>query len=55
VKAKQASAGEASAVKAFLKWGISCGSNSRFLKPMNFEALPSNVLTIAKHLIAKIH
>lgn len=55
VQAKQASADEVSAVKAFLKWGISAGSNSKYLKPMNFEPLPSNVLTIARHLIARIH
>jgi hypothetical protein len=44
-----------SGVKAFLRWGISAGSNLKYLKPMNFEPLPANVLTIAKHLIAKIH
>ena len=46
---------EARAVKAFLNWGVSAGSNPKYLKPMNFEPLPSNVLTIARHLIAKIH
>jgi phosphate transport system substrate-binding protein len=55
VTAKQGSADEAAAVKAFLKWGISAGSNPKYLKPMNFGPLPSNVLTIARHLIAKIH
>jgi phosphate transport system substrate-binding protein len=55
VKVKQASADEAAAVRVFPGWGISAGSNSKYLKPMNFEPLPSNVLTIARHLIAKIH
>jgi phosphate transport system substrate-binding protein len=55
VKTTQSSAAEASAVKAFLSWGITSGSTSKYLAPVNFEALPSNVGTIAKALIAKIH
>lgn len=55
VKTTQPSTAEASAVKAFLTWGITSGSSSKYLTPVNFEPLPSNVLTIAKALIAKIH
>jgi phosphate transport system substrate-binding protein len=54
VKTQQANSTEASAVKAFLNWGITTGSSSKYLAPVNFVALPSNVLTIAKTLIAKI-
>jgi phosphate transport system substrate-binding protein len=55
VKAAQGSTAQATAVKQFLNWGITSGSSSKFLGPVNFVALPSNVLTIAKNLIAKIH
>jgi phosphate transport system substrate-binding protein len=55
VKTQQSSSTEASAVKAFLNWGITSGSSSKYLTPVNFEPLPSNVLSIAKALIAKIH
>ncbi len=54
VKTKQPSPAEASAVKAFLTWGITTGNTSKYLTPVNFVALPSNVLAIAKALIAKI-
>jgi phosphate transport system substrate-binding protein len=54
VKEKQPSAAEASAVKSFLMWGITSGSTSKFLGPVNFVALPSNVRSIAKALISKI-
>jgi phosphate transport system substrate-binding protein len=55
VKASQSGPAEASAVKAFLTWGITGGSSSKYLGPVNFVALPSNVASIAKALIAKIH
>jgi phosphate transport system substrate-binding protein len=54
VKPKQPSAAEATAVKNFLTWGITTGSGSKYLTPVNFVALPSNVLAISKNLIAKI-
>jgi phosphate transport system substrate-binding protein len=54
VKTTQASTAEASAVKAFLTWGITSGSVAKYLTPVNFVALPGNVLTVAKALIAKI-
>jgi phosphate transport system substrate-binding protein len=55
VKTSQPSSAEATAIKNFLTWGITTGSGSKYLVPVNFVALPSNVLTIAKNLIAKIH
>ncbi len=54
VKTTQPSAAEASAVKAFLTWGITTGNTSKYLTPVNFVPLPGNVLAIAKTLIAKI-
>jgi phosphate transport system substrate-binding protein len=54
VKTAQSSGAEATAVKNFLTWGITTGSGSKYLDAVNFVALPSNVLSIAKALIAKI-
>jgi phosphate transport system substrate-binding protein len=54
VKTKQPNSAEATAVKNFLTWGITTGSGSKYLTPVNFVALPANVLAIAKNLIAKI-
>jgi phosphate transport system substrate-binding protein len=54
VKTTQPSSAEATAVKNFLTWGITTGSSAKYLTPVNFVALPSNVLAIAKALIAKI-
>jgi phosphate transport system substrate-binding protein len=54
VKSQQANSTEGAAVKAFLNWGITTGSSSKYLAPVNFVALPANVLSIAKALIAKI-
>jgi phosphate transport system substrate-binding protein len=54
VKTTQPSSAEATAVKNFLTWGITTGSSSKYLTPVNFVALPSNVLSISKNLIAKI-
>jgi phosphate transport system substrate-binding protein len=55
VKTAQPSTAGATAVKNFLTWGITAGSSSKFLGPVNFVALPSRVQSIAKALIAKIH
>lgn len=55
VKSSQPSSAQAAAVKKFLMWGVTSGSNTKYLTPVNFEPLPSNVLTIAKNLINKIH
>ncbi len=55
VKSSQPSSAQAAAVRKFLMWGVTEGSNTKYLTPVNFEPLPSNVLTIAKNLINKIH
>jgi phosphate transport system substrate-binding protein len=55
VKTTQPSPAVAAAVKGFLGWGISSGSSTKFLTPVNFVALPANVLSISQALIAKIH
>jgi len=55
VKSAQANSAEATAIKNFLTWGVTSGSSSKYLAPVNFVALPANVLTITKNLIAKIH
>ena len=54
VQKKQPSAAEASALKAFLTWTITTGATTKFLSAVNFEPLPSNVLSIAKTQIASI-
>jgi len=55
VKTQQSGPAVATAVKNFLTWGITTGSSSKYLEPVNFAALPPNVAAIAKNLIAKIH
>jgi phosphate transport system substrate-binding protein len=55
VKTAQPSSAEATSIKNFLTWGVTTGSGAKYLTAVNFVALPSNVLTIAKNLIAKIH
>jgi len=35
-------------------WGVTTGNGTKYLTPVNFEPLPSNVLAIAKNLINKI-
>ncbi len=54
VKSKQSSAAEATAVKGFLNWGITSGTDAKYMGPVNFVPLPSNVQSIAKTLIGKI-
>jgi phosphate transport system substrate-binding protein len=54
VKSTQSSSAEAATVKAFLTWGVTTGNLAKYLDAVNFVALPGNVATIAKSLIAKI-
>jgi phosphate transport system substrate-binding protein len=54
VKTTQSSSAEATAIRNFLTWGITTGNTAKYLTPVNFVALPSNVLSISKALIAKI-
>ena len=54
VKTTQSSAAVASALKAFLTWTITTGSDAKTLATVGFEPLPSNVLTIAQNEIKSI-
>lgn len=54
VKTTQPSSAEATAVKNFLTWGITTGSSTKYLTPVNFQPLPPHAAGIAKALIAKI-
>jgi phosphate transport system substrate-binding protein len=54
VKKTQASAAEATAVKAFLNWIIADGNTSKYLSTVNFEPLPSGTASTAKTLISSI-
>jgi phosphate transport system substrate-binding protein len=54
VQKKQPSAAGASTLKAFLTWAITSGNASSFLTAVNFQPLPSNVVSISKTLIASI-
>ena len=54
VKTTQPSAAVASALKAFLTWTITTGSDAKTLATVGFEPLPANVLTIAQNEIKSI-
>jgi phosphate transport system substrate-binding protein len=54
VKTTQPSAAVAKALKAFLTWTITTGSDAKTLATVGFEPLPSNVLTIAQNEIKSI-
>ena len=54
VKKQQPSAGLATALKAFLSWTVTTGSDAKTLSTVGFQALPSNVLTIAQNEISSI-
>jgi len=54
VKTQQPSAAVATALKAFLNWTITTGSSAKTLSTVDFEPLPSNVLSISQALINSI-
>jgi phosphate transport system substrate-binding protein len=54
VKTQQPSAATATALKAFLNWTITTGSDAKTLSTVDFEPLPSNVLSISQTLINSI-
>jgi phosphate transport system substrate-binding protein len=54
VKTTQPSAAVAKALKAFLAWTITTGSDAKTLATVGFEPLPSNVLAIAQNEIKSI-
>ena len=57
VKAEQADAATATALKAFLLWALdeSGGQQASFLDQVHFLPLPSGVLKLSKAQVAKIH
>jgi phosphate transport system substrate-binding protein len=55
VQKTQPSSAQASSLKKFLLWAITTGNTSTYLKPVNFQPLPSNVTTISNNLITSIH
>jgi phosphate transport system substrate-binding protein len=54
VDKKQASAAEATAVKAFLNWIITNGDSSTYLTAVGFEPLPSGTSSVSTSLINSI-
>ncbi len=54
VKSRQPGPARATAVKAFLTWGITAGTAPKYLALVNFVPLPPRVQAIAWALIAKI-
>jgi phosphate transport system substrate-binding protein len=54
VKKQQPSAQIANALKAFLKWCITTGEDSKYLDAVGFEPLPSGAQRVAQNLISSI-
>jgi phosphate transport system substrate-binding protein len=55
VKTKQANATQAEDIRAFLHWTIHDGQNATtYLDPVDFQPLPSSVVTLSDNQIAKI-
>jgi phosphate transport system substrate-binding protein len=54
VSTSQSSATKTQTLKAFLHWAITTGNGSTYLSKVNFQALPSSVVSISDALIAKI-
>ena len=54
VKSQPSSPAEAKALKAFLNWVVTTGNTSKYVSTVEFQPLPSNVVTIAQTLINSI-
>jgi phosphate transport system substrate-binding protein len=54
VSTKQKSAAQASAIKAFLNWVVTKGSDPSYLNPVGFQPLPAAVLQLGKAQIEEI-
>jgi phosphate transport system substrate-binding protein len=54
VSTQQSSATKSRTLKAFLHWAITTGNGSSYLSKVNFQPLPSSVVSISDALIAKI-
>jgi phosphate transport system substrate-binding protein len=54
VKKTQPSAGEASAIKAFLSWILTTGDTSKYLSATYGTAIPSATLSVSQNLVSSI-
>jgi phosphate transport system substrate-binding protein len=54
VSTSQSNSAKAQTLKAFLHWAITTGNGSTYLSKVNFQPLPSSVVSISDALIAKI-
>ncbi len=54
VSTKQPSAATATTIKAFLNWALTSGNSAAYLSKVNFQPLPSSVVSISDALIGKI-
>jgi phosphate transport system substrate-binding protein len=55
VNTKQADGAKAEAIRAFLHWAVHAGQDATtYLDPVNFQPLPSSVVTLSDNQIAKI-
>ncbi len=54
VSTRQHSAAKAQTLKAFLHWAITTGNSPAYLSKVNFQPLPSSVVSISSALIARI-
>jgi phosphate transport system substrate-binding protein len=54
VSTRQHSAAKAQTLKAFLHWAITTGNAPAYLSKVNFQPLPSPVVSISSALIARI-
>jgi phosphate transport system substrate-binding protein len=54
VKTQQSSPAVAKALKAFLNWVVTTGNSSKDLSTVEFQPLPSNVVSLSQTLINSI-
>jgi phosphate transport system substrate-binding protein len=54
VNTRQPSAATATTIKAFLNWALTSGNSAAYLSKVNFQPLPSSVVSISDALIGKI-
>ena len=54
VNTTQSDATTATDIRAFLHWALTTGETSQYLNPVNFQPLPSAIVTLSDNQIAKI-
>jgi hypothetical protein len=54
VSTRQPSAGQASAIRAFLRWVITTGNAASYLTPGGFQPLPAALVSLGEEQIAEI-